>query len=342
MGAIIALLAVFAATAAAPAPASAHGPVAPLASSYLARISTVPTGLDAKVVDADQRMWLHVRSGETVVVLDYSGAPYLRFSTGGVQVNRNSAMYYLNQAPIAQTPPPGLRATTPPAWQHVSGAHGYGWHDGRLHALATVALAPGVAFAGRWRIPLLIGGRPSAITGGLWHSHDPSLVWFWPIVVLLSCVLAARRVRRPQLDTRVARVLAVAALASIAIAAVGRQLHGRPVVSALQLIELALMLGFVAWALRRVLWRRPGYFTYFVVAFAALWEGLELIPALTHGYVLIAAPAFVVRVCATICLGCGAGLLLLVFRLAERRDAAARDEPVDELEGEDDTSWELV
>lgn len=340
--AILSLLAVLLAAAATPAPASAHGPVAPLASSYRAKISAVPAGLDAKVVDGDLRMWLRVPAGDTVVVLDYTGAPYLRFSARGVQVNRNSAMYYLNQTPIAQTPPPGLRATTPPSWQQVTGAHQYGWHDGRLHALATVALAPGVAFAGRWRVPLLIDGRPSAISGGLWHAPDPSPVWFWPVAVLLLCVLAARRLRRPELDTLVARVLAVAALAAFAVAAVGRELHGRPLVSALQLIELAFMLAFVAWGLRRVLWQHPGYFTYFVIAFAALWQGLELIPTLTHGYVLIAEPAFVARLCAVICLGCGAGVLALVFRLAERPEAAAREELLDELEGEDDASWELV
>ncbi len=339
---ILALVGVLLAAATAPAPAFAHGPVAPLASSYLARINAVPSGLEAKVVDADQRMWLRVPAGETVVVLDYGGAPYLRFSPRGVQMNRNSAMYYLNQTPIAQAPPSGLRATTPPSWQQASRANQYGWHDGRLHALATIARAPGVAFIGHWRVPLLVGGHPSAISGGLWHSPNPSLVWFWPIMVLLSCVLAARRLRRPELDGRVARVLAIAALLAFATAAVGRQLHGRPAGSALELVELALMLAFVAWGLRRVLWQRPGYLSYFVISFAALWQGLELIPTLTHGYVLIAVPAFAARACAVVCLGCGAGLLLLVLRLAERPDAVAREKQLDQLEGEDDTSWELV
>ena len=40
----------------------------------------------------------------TVVVLDYRGAPYLRFSRSGVDVNQASSMYYLNQTP-AETPP---------------------------------------------------------------------------------------------------------------------------------------------------------------------------------------------------------------------------------------------
>jgi hypothetical protein len=38
-----------------PAVAEAHGPVAPIATSYPARLSAVPAGLDAKVVDGDLR-----------------------------------------------------------------------------------------------------------------------------------------------------------------------------------------------------------------------------------------------------------------------------------------------
>ncbi len=178
-----------------PGQAAAHGPVAPVATSYLARIQQLPAGLQAKVVDGYVRMWLSVPATETVVVLDYRGAPYLRFSAPGVQVNENSSMYYLNQTPVAATPPAALNAHTPPDWHQVSGGHSYEWHDGRLQALASIALAPGTTYVGRWTIPLRLGGRRSAISGALYHANGPSIVWFWPIVVLLSCVLAAWRLR---------------------------------------------------------------------------------------------------------------------------------------------------
>jgi hypothetical protein len=84
-----ALLVALATVATVPATAQAHGPVAPVASSYLAKIGRAPAGLDARVVDGDQRMWLRVPSSETVVVVDYRGAPYLRFSAAGVEVNQN-------------------------------------------------------------------------------------------------------------------------------------------------------------------------------------------------------------------------------------------------------------
>jgi hypothetical protein len=316
-----------------PAFAQAHGPVAPVALDYQAKVRSAPPGLDAKVVDGDQLLWMSVAPGATVVVLDYRGAPYVRFSPSGVEVNHNAAMYYLNQSPFAQTPPPSLGPSTPPDWRKVTGAHEYRWHDGRLHALASVALAPGTSFAGTWRVPLLVSGHLSAISGGLWHSGPPSIVWFWPVAVLLLCVLAAWRVRDPALDRRIARLLALVALAAVTTAGVGLQLHGRPSVSVGQLVVLGVILAFVAWGLARVVLRQPGFFSYFVIAIVALWEGFELIPTLVHGFVLIAVPAFVARTAAVLALGCAASLLLMIFRLydQQREPSPVPRETVEEL-----------
>ncbi len=327
-----------------PGSAEAHGPVAPVALDYLARVRSLPAGLVAKVVDGDQRMWLQAPPGETVVVLDYGGAPYLRFTRSGVEVNHNSTMWYLNQTPFALTPPAGLGARTAPKWESVGVGHEYGWHDGRLHALATVALNPGASFVGTWRIPIRVDGRSSAISGGLWHAPAPSIVWFWPIAVLLLCVLAAWRVKRPDVDRRVARLLGISALAAIAVAGLGRELHGRPSVSAFQLLQLAAILAFVGWGLFRVGSGRAGAFTYFAIALVALWEGFGLLPTLTNGFVLIALPAFVARVAAVVALGTAAGLILLLFRLHDLQHESAADgrDPAAELEGEGEDAWELA
>jgi hypothetical protein len=326
-----------------PAAAQAHGPVAPIASSYQARVDRAPPGLDARVVDGDQRMWLRVAHGKTVVVLDYRGAPYVRFTRSGVDVNHNSALYYLNQTPVAQVPPPNLTRGTRPDWHRVSGADEYSWHDGRLHALATVARSPGEQFVGRWSIPVVVNGRMSSVSGGLWHADDPSIVWLWPIAVLLACVLAAWRVHRAQLDELVARLLAFAALAGITVGGVARQLHGRPTVGTFLLIGLVLILAFVVWALGRLLFRRPGYFYFLVVAVAALWQGAELFPTLRSGFVLAAVPAPMARIAAVVCLGAGAGLLVLVFRLSRKPDAgaSAANEYSEDREIEDEATWEL-
>ncbi len=300
-----------------PATAAAHGPVDPAASSYLAQVTQVPAGAAVKVVDGDQRLWMRVDPRSTVVVLDYQGAPYLRFSRAGVAVNEASAMYYLNQVP-AQAPPlrtgPGVR----PRWSQVSTGHSYGWHDGRLHALATTALAPGATYRGRWKVRLRVGGAPSAIEGGIFYRASPSIVWFWPILVALACVLAARRLRRPELDERIARGLAATALAGFAVAVTGQQLHGRPSVSVGQEIVLAIALAFAAWGAWRLIRRRHGWFTFFIIAAVAIWEGASLIAVLLDGYVLLALPPVLARVAVVACLSAGVALLPVVFALAER------------------------
>jgi hypothetical protein len=190
----------------------------------------------------------------------------------------------------------------------------------------------------------VVDGRSTAISGGLWHAPAPSIVWFWPIVVLLLCVLAAWRVRRPEVDRRVAAMLGFAALAAILVAGLGRQLHGRPSVSVFQLVELAAILAFVIWALIRIGRRRAGAFTYFGIALVALWEGFGLIPTLTNGFVLIALPAFVARAAAVVALGTAAGLILLMFRLYDLQAEPEADGhgPAAELEGQDEDAWELA
>ena len=308
-----------------PAVASAHGPVDPAASSYEARIGAVPAGLHAQVVDGDQRLWLSVALGRTVTVVDYQGAPYLRFSAAGVAVNHASEMYYSNQVP-AEIPPPGTGPQTPPHWVMAESGHSYEWHDGRLHALAATALAPGARDLGHWRIPLIVDGAPAALTGDLFYAASPSIVWFWPIAVCLLCVLAALRLRRRTLDARVGRALAAAALVAFAVAGIGQQLHGRPTVSFGQELTLAVMAAFVVWAVVRLV-RRPGWFMLFLIAAAAIWEGVSLLSVLIDGYVLLALPAFLARAAVVTCLGCGVALLAVVFALAERGEGTSAWRP---------------
>jgi hypothetical protein len=323
LGTLAAVLLVLAAL---PATAAAHGPVAPVATAYLARIHSVPRGLQAKVVDGYVRMWLRVPADEQVIVPDYQGAPYLRFDRSGVQENENSEMYYLNEVPAAAIPPADLTRSTPPHWHQVSSGHSYEWHDGRLQALASVALLPRVTDVGVWRVPLSLDGHATAVSGELDHAAGPSIIWFWPIVVLLLCVLAAWRLHDAKLDARLARGIGTVALGAIAVAAVARGLHGRPSVPVFQFVELTVVLAFCAWALRRLA-TRPGNAVHLAVAFVALWEGLNLIPSLLRHYVLLALPAFVSRADDVVCLAGGLSILVLAFRLADRPGRGGAAEP---------------
>ncbi len=112
-------------------------------------------------------------------------------------------------------------------------------------------------------------------------------------------------------------MLAITALIVVAIAGLGLELHGRPTVTPFQLVELAAILAFVGWGFSQVLFRAPGYFTCFLIGIAALWAGGEMVTTLLYGFVLLPLPAFSARLVTVLCLGTGAALIPLVFRLAD-------------------------
>jgi hypothetical protein len=322
----LAVLAALGGLALTPSAGQAHGPVAPVATDYLASVTRSPPGLGVKVVDGYVRLWIRVPAAQKVVVLDYRRAPYLRFTAAGVEVNRNSEMFYLNHAPLPESAPPGL-AITRPRWERVSDGHAYEWHDGRLQAFAGVAAAPGRRDLGPWSVPLILDGRPAVIAGQLWHAGPPSIVWFWPIAVALLCLLAALRLRSTPVDERLARTLAVVTLAATAVAAVARELHGRPSVPVAQVIELVIALALVAWAAQRVVRHPPGWLLCVVIASAGLSLGVALLPTLVRGYVLLALPAFPTRAATLVCLAAGASLMVVGLRVASRSEAPRSASP---------------
>jgi hypothetical protein len=302
----------------APGRAVADGPVAPTATNYVARVTHAPAGIQAQVVNAYLNLWVKVPAGAHVTILDFRGAPWVRFTPAGVAVNRNSQEYYLSQVPFPAVPPARLTRTTPPHWLKVSVAHAYTWREGRLHALATIALAPGQRYVGSWQIPVLINGHAHMIKGGMWHYSPPSVVWFWPVLVLVLCALAAWRLRSPELDRRISVRLALSLLVLVAIGMGGKYLHGSPTVTlgnvALLLVTLA-VLGAVA---GRLLSGRFGGPLLLATAVIALWAGLTLLPVLTHGYALVSLPLLLVRVIAATLLGGALSLALFATRLLDR------------------------
>lgn len=310
-------MAAFAALSSLPARALADGPVTPTATNYYARVTHVPAGIEAQAVNAYLNLWVRVPANARVTILDFRGAPWVRFTPGGVAVNHNSQEYYLSQVPVPAVPPTGLSRTTPPHWIKVSSGHAYAWREGRLHALATIALTPGQNYAGSWSIPAIVNGSRGKITGGLWHRGAPSIVWFWPVLVLLACALAAWRLHSPELDRRVSAGLGLLLLALVAIGMGGKYLHGSPSVTAGNVVLLLVMLAVLGAVAGRLLGGRFGGPLLLVIAVIALWAGLTLLPVLTHGYALVVLPLFLVRAIAAVLLGGALSLALFGVRMLD-------------------------
>lgn len=306
-----------------PAAARADGPVTPVATDYLARVTSTPNGLQAKVADGYLTLWVRAAPQDTVIVKDFKGAPWVKFTPAGVFVNHNSQSYYLSQVPLPETPPKGLTATTTPHWFKVSGGHSYEWREGRMHALADIALPPGQTYAGRWRIPVTVNARTATISGGLWRSDKPSIAWFWPIVVILACLLAAWRIRSVRVDERLRVGLVAVLLICLALAVVARNLHGRPLIQTGQVVLLVVELVVLAVVAARQASGRAGRVLPFGVALVAVWAGLTMLTSLTHPYVLTALPDVLIRIVTVILLGGGLGLVAFASRAVGARTAAA-------------------
>jgi len=296
-----------------PGRAAAHaGRTAPAATSFLARISSAPAGIEAKVVDGDQRLWLRVPAATTVLVLGLRGEPYLRFSQQGIEVNTRSTTYYLNRArPL--TPPAGLGPRTPPAWKRISKGRSTSWHDDRLHALALAAHPSGSVNLGRWVVPVVVDGRRAQIDGTLQQAAPPSLLWFWPLLLAAALVPALLHLREARLEAQAGWVLAALALAFSTAARLGRELYGRPVVSAGQL-ALAVLTAVVALALAALYLRRDWRVVASIAIGAlALYQGIALVGTLRNAYVLAALPGWAERTAAALSLSAGAALLVAVL-----------------------------
>jgi hypothetical protein len=131
-------------------------------------------GLELRILDADDRLFLRNETGQDVIVLGYDDEPYLRFSDGAVYRNIRSPAVYLNadryalgQVPASADP------DASPVWRRVKAGTAHEWHDHRIQWMSTIAPdqvradpeSPRHVFD--WEVPLTVGGRPTTIAGSL-------------------------------------------------------------------------------------------------------------------------------------------------------------------------------
>jgi hypothetical protein len=162
--------------------------------------SVVPDaqGLELGVVDGDDRLRLENESGLEVVVLGYDGEPYLRFAGGAVFENVRSPAVYLNADRYAQGEVPATAdPEAPPVWRRVELGDSYEWHDHRIQWMSTITPDEIRADPGSprhvfdWEVPLLVDGRPAAVTGSLDYAPAEEGLSTWVFVAATAPVAAA-------------------------------------------------------------------------------------------------------------------------------------------------------
>jgi hypothetical protein len=312
-------VAVVVATLVLPDAALAHvGKDAPVATNFVAHIRGLEPAsgaVEAKVVDGDRQLWLRVNATTTVLIPGAENEPLLRFDRAGVFVNRRSLTAQSDRIDrFDLRPDPNPKA--PPLWHRLSSGHSYRWHEHRLHALEPLAQGHhATAIVGRWTVPLLIDGQPHTLSGTLVY-HPPGSAWPW---ILLACALAAIAAAplavSPVVARRVAVFAALVATLLVWTVRIGRDLYGRPGVGVGGYIELALT-SLVGLALLWGLLHRDEevrLFTAFLVAFGCLYQGLTMLPVLTHAIALTTLPTAFARPSVAAILGLGGGVLAITL-----------------------------
>jgi len=323
------------------APASAHGLGGLEPTNYesvLRSVSPHVDGLHVRVTDLGTRIELTNDGPHDVVVLGYSGEPYLRVGPDGVFENVRSPATYLNRSTTisqSNTPPKSANADAAPVWRQVSSGTTASWHDHRTHLMATedppeVRRAPDERHVvDNWRLPLRVGSERVVARGQLVYVPPPS-PWPWVAgaVVLAALVVVVSRTRVwRSLFAFVLTILTLAELAHViglwgaSTASFGTKLGQ----SAYSLAGIALGLFALVWT-----WRKGSDSAVPIVLVAAIFffvaGGLSDITTLGNSQVPSTLPAAVARLVVTVTLGLGAGLTVAaVLRL--RSTAPAKPAP---------------
>ncbi len=309
--------------AALPDVASAHvGRTLPVATNFTARMAGSIPGVQAKVVDGDQTMWLRTTAAAVVLVPGTLGEPLLRFDQHGVWLNLRS--------PTAQADGidrfdlrPSASPHAQPLWHRVAGGHAYAWHEHRLHALQPLARVRNSAGPiGPWSVPVVVDGRRLALNGVLDYS-PPGAAWAW---IALSALLAAASSALATRWTAALVALALVATSAVWTIRIGRELYGRPNVQAIGYAEVAITCAVGAALVFGLVRHDEGMrvLTAFLVGVGALYEGLTMLPVLTHAIALSALPTIAARLLEVLTLGAGIGTLVgSVFGHMRTRTAVA-------------------
>lgn len=258
---------------------------------YRSSITSVPTGVAARMIGGDDRIEITRTTAEEVVIMGYGGEPYLRLDAQGTWENRNSAAVALNDVRRTNEPVPTTATKIGPDWVQTGTGTSVVFHDHRAHWMGSQPPAKVRADPATertlydWAIPLVVNGTPVEIRGDLTWLGTP-LTWLWWVITVLAVIAGAvlgslRRV--PVAPAAIAGMLA-AVLASV-ITGVSKQLDvpdgqtGVLIAVLLAIVLLAVGLG-LGHRLRAV----PAHATTVLLLVALVAGGVQL--------VALAGPAF--------------------------------------------------
>jgi hypothetical protein len=287
--------AVVAGSLAVPATADAHLRTGRVAVDYEATVAPLrpqlAQALAVRVYRADLALGVRAIGRHRVVVLGYTGEPFLRLGADGAYTNRSS----LTAAGLGLV---GPHSGT--GWQLVSRTPRLIWHDARVRGL------PAGVEHGRWAVPVLVDGSRVELSGTLTHVPRPPP---WPWVALGAAFAAATALllalRRPALLRPAATALGwVSAIATIVVAcgfALAQTASEGTWVEAVNEVVFALVgLAFLVRGSRDTRGIAGGALGLFALA-----VGLKGVPVLLHGVVLSALPAGVARTAVALAVSAG-------------------------------------
>ena len=292
---------------AAPAPASAHLKSGTLSTDFQARIGglkPVVSGIQARVLESDLLLQLRVAPARVVVVLGLLGEPFLRFSAVGVEANAASptagSARVIDRADAVTSP--GVH------WRLIRHGHVFAWHDNRLRPVPIVSAGSRQPHAvGSWKVPLIVDGRATILSGSEWYAAAPS-PWPWIVagVLLVALALLAGRRLTPGAQRLIAAALLLLAVAGLMSSWSGVILAGRATLAgelfAIAFAGVSAVFLFVGVAAARG--RKQLGVMALIGAFSATFA-LPLITIFTHGFVLSALPGTAARITAAAAIVCG-------------------------------------
>jgi hypothetical protein len=282
--------------------------------SEVTGIAPARPGVAARILGGDSFIEVSAAPGLDVVVLGYSGEPYLHIAPDGtVEQNERSPATWLNARRFGDVAVPSAAdATAAPSWQRIGGAGRVAWHDHRTHWMAPTRPDPPER---AWTVPLLVDGR-SVTVEGRYYAVDPPARWPWWLVAAGAGALTAWTARR-----RIARAAMAVAVPAVLAGAVGwglaRLPGGRNGLAVMALAAVALA-ATAATALAR---RSPFAGAFLAGAGVALLVyALRRLDVLGHAVLVTSLPAWLDRLSVALAVGVGAAAVAVGVRHVLRAD----------------------